>query len=411
MDKYVLVYKISEDEETDNILESIIQQNSSSDEETDNSQENLKCSEVKLIQKRKKIASLIKKNIKEEIKPSNHVHPLILFGIDNRENWLFTVNMNINMMNLKKLNRISNSPSPLHMFHYLCWKKNKFETSYVADRYEIKDIKKLLWNYKEMYEFKRNQDVIAIIEDHKSPQYVKGYLSFDDKNFEDNRHAIGITECSDVKDSIEIFDINEISLYGKKEMPYYFETENNEYYIFNRNCIINPWDIKTDKLLSLTYLDEEVCKVKHFKVLKRVNGYTKWIVRNNDGTVEHIDLEEYNTPIIYEIEEEEDKLDDYIRISCNTGRKKKFNKVLHYSFEVKDEKIYRNLIPVIKESITLGGIGNELYLDNHLTNITSFEITDINVMINNVKQILLNYIPNLNITINNTGLCIIFNIN
>ena len=119
--------------------------------------------------------------------------------------------------------------------------------------------------------------------------------------------------------------------------------------------------------------------------------------------MEHIDLEEYDTPIIYEVEKEEYKLDDYIRISCNTGRKKKFNKVLHYSFKVKDEKIYRNLIPVLKESITLGGIGNELHLDNHLTNITSFEITDVNVMINNVKQILLNYIPNLNITIN-TGL-------
>ena len=107
MDKYVLVDKIYEDEETDNILENIIQKNSSEDEETDNSQENLKCSGVKLIKQRKKVASLIKKNIKEGIKPSNHVHPLILFGIDNRENWLFTVNMNIKMMNLKKLNRIS----------------------------------------------------------------------------------------------------------------------------------------------------------------------------------------------------------------------------------------------------------------------------------------------------------------
>lgn len=398
------------DEETDNLYE----ETDNSDEETDNSQKNnLKCSGVELIQKRKQVVDFIKKSIKEGIKPSNHIHPLVLFGFDgfNKQRLLFNVNMRINRLKFEKLNRILNSPSPLHMFHYLCWKKKNFETSYEIERKKTDNIDKLLWNYKEMDNFKRNQDVIAILEnddDNKEICYIKGYISFDDKNFGDNRTVIAITEVTDTKKSVEIFDINEITICGKKEMPYYFTT-NDEDYIFDRDLTIYPWDIKIGNLLSLTYLEDNDCKVKHFKVLENINGFTEWLVLNNDGKKENIDLKDYNTPILYQINKKKNVLGDYFIISCNNKRNYKITKSLHYSLESKDKQIIQKLIPFLKDMVSLGSIGEQLHIDNNeLVNIISFQITDISLMINNVKTTLLNYIPELNINTKNNNSNVIF---
>lgn len=380
-------------------------------ESTDSDNDSLKYSEIELIQKRKKVISLISKSIKEGIKNTNLIHPLVLFGFGNKKDWLFNVNMSSSRLNLEKLNNILKSESPLHLFHYYIWKKKNFETSYVIKRKETTEVDKLLWNYEETYEFKQNQYVIAILEnDDNKYSYVKGYLSFDDKVFENDRTAVAITEVTDTKKSIEIFDINEITLYGKKEMPYYFTT-NNEYYIFDRDLTIYPWDIKIGNLLSLTYIEDNHCKVKHFKVLENINGFTDWLIMNNDGKKENLNLNDYNTPILYTIYKDKKILDDYLIISCNNKRKDKIIKSLHYSFEIKDKQIIQKLIPFLKDMITLGGIGEQLHIDNNeLINIISFQITDVALMINNVKTTLLNYIPELNINTKNNNLNIIFEI-
>ena len=380
-------------------------------ESTDSDNDSRKCSGIELIQKRKKVISLISKIINEGIKNTHLIHPLVLFGFGNKKKWLFNVNMCISRLKLEKLNNIIKSESPLHLFHYYIWKKKNFETSYEMKRKETTEIDKLLWNYEETYEFKQNQYVIAILEnDDNKYSYVKGYLSFDDKVFENDRTTVAITEVTDTKKSIEIFDINEITLYGKKEMPYYFTT-NNECYIFDRGLKIYPWDIKIGNLLSLTYLEDNQCKVKHFKVLENINGFTDWLIMNNDGKKENINLQNYNTPTLYTIYKDKKILDDYLIISCTNKRKYKIKKSLHYSFEIKDKQIIQKLIPFLKDMITLGGIGEQLHIDNNeLINIISFQITDVDLMINNAKTTLLNYIPELNINTKNNNLNIIFEI-
>jgi len=340
---------------------------------------------------------------------SKYVHPLVLLGMSQkRETWFKNMDKMISEMNYEQLMNVQNSPSHFHFLHYYYWKNRGFPSNYKFERNNVNS--KTLWNYEEVKEFKRWSKVIVTFPDEKSQSFINGYVSFDDKIFEGKRRYIGISKT---KELIEVFDITK---YPKDSFKIYVEKKVNDkitkkvdglYYEVALSKPIKPWNIKEDSLISMTHGDSKERQVKHYCFLRKAGDFTKWLVRNQQGEEEKLDLMHYDIPVFYKIKKSVSaQTSEFIKIvSCIYYTTLNSNEQITYKIVAKRNDLIPDLVPLLIEGTMLGSLGREIIIHNDNIYLTSFNLpikTHVKCVDDQIKRIVFtiqNYVPSATIDI------------
>lgn len=337
---------------------------------------------------------------------SKYVHPLILLGMSHkRETWFKNMDKMISEMNYEQLINIQNSPSHFHFLHYYYWKNRGFPSNYKFERNNVNS--RTLWNYEEVKEFKRWSKVVITFPEEKSQSFIDGYVSFDYKTFEGKRRYIGISKT---KELVEVFDITK---YPKGSFKIYIEKKVNDssistkvdglHYQTKLSDPIKPWEIKEDTLISMTHGDSKERHVDHYCFLKRAGNFTKWIVRNQQGKEEKLDLLHFDTPVFYMIKKKALATSStFIRVvSTIYFIYPSVDASVKYKIIVKRNDLLPNLIPKLIEGTMLGGLGREMIIKNDNIYLTSFKLFN-DCIDDNLKRFvntIQNYVPDANISV------------
>ena len=325
---------------------------------------------------------------------SDYINYLTL--LENRygyKKWLSIFDKMISTMNYENLIKIRNFSHPLHITHYFYWKSKNFSSNYHIERTSSiynkvfkNNTSKLLWGYEENNNYKLNDNVIILVPcEEKGYLMVKGYISFDDSVFEENRRYIGI---SNKKNKVEIFDT--LLNNDNKEFKVFVENKfidtaftniNNINFSYNfKECNkILPWDLKPDDICIITSGHINKRNIETFVVKEITKNFNQIIIVNKNCEKKIINLNLIDKPVIYKCNPENIFLqnDKLIKVNCYLTNKmlNNIDKYLKYKIIIKNKKNISLIINKLIESTILGGLGSELIIigDNITILIPSFK--------------------------------------
>lgn len=344
----------------------------------------------------------MKKYIHKPIKSSKYTHPLILLGtLPERTNWSKNIDKMLTYMDYNKLIKIKSSRYMFHYLHYYYWKIHNFCSTYYHKRYKINN--KNLWNMVEIEDIPKNKNITIIISNNNKYSLINGYVSFDDKPFEGKRRFIGLSKNTksstiECKEKIEIFDVSKIhTIYIKKSIYDNFITEiNNLFYKFNLKYDVDPWLIKNNTLISMTYYDNNKRIIENFRFIKKINNtdFTKWLVINKYNNEEVINLYDYCYPKFYKIKDNTKCYsDDFIYVEC-TSLPEPFDCSAEiqftYDIQFRNNTIMKENIPRFINSTLLGFLGRFFIIENNKISIVSFLNDKTSDFIKRLSKILIN---------------------
>jgi hypothetical protein len=313
-------------------------------------------------------------------------YPLILLkNLILRKDVLLKIDKIILSMEYKQLIRIKQSLIPIILANYFNWKNKGFPSNTRVLRkgsVSKEDLKnntsKLLWGYEEKKDFKLKDNIILLFPGENNDYLTaKGYISFDDKEFEEDRRYIGL---SNFKGSVEIFDMQ---LYQDGEFKVFVENNFKDmaiveidrftYYYKAKKCNrLLPWNLLPDDIFVIMNGPIGKRNMETFRFVKTVikNNFFNLIVINKKCDEKIINLQLFEKPILYKCKPEIISLcqGDLIRVyPCFQQNKKHFDAHLTCKIIFKNDKLIPIVIPKLITSTLLGGLGSELLITDNDT--------------------------------------------
>jgi hypothetical protein len=314
-------------------------------------------------------------------------YPLILLkNLILRKDLLLKIDKIILSMGYKQLIIIKQSLRPIILANYFNWKNKGFPSNTQVLRkgsVSKEDLKnntsKLLWGYEEIKDLKlkdlKLKDNVILLFPCKENDYLtaKGYISFDDQEFEEDRRYIGLSNC---KHKIEVFDTR---LYQNGEFKIFVENNFTDMISVKRDILVSycnmgknyniilPWNLLRDDIFIITHGPIDKRNMETFRFVKTVikNNFINIIVINKKCDEKIINLQLFEKPILYKCKPNiiSLHLGALIKVyPCFQPNGNRFYVSLTYKIIFKNDKLIPIIIPKLITSTLLGGLGTELLI-------------------------------------------------
>lgn len=330
---------------------------------------------------RSDVLKYLLRKAQKPIPHSKYVHPLVLLGTtSNRREWEKRMIILIQELDYNELSQIKNNcPSPIHLFHYFCWKKQRFSSSYHIPRKPLD--KKVLWGYEKAKTI-NYYDMITMVfpREEKGREVVQGIVNFDDEPYEGKQRHIGLV--NDDYKKIEVFHVStldNVQLYVKKEINDIFtKTIQGIPYYFNFSDPVEPWNILPNGFYYVTYKDKNGDRnFKTYKFLHQIDrDFTRWYVISKYGDKKNFNLKNVLYPMIYKIRESIfiNHYANFIEINCIVRPiiKYGFEETILYTIVFNSDEDMKDNLPKLITTTILGNLGKSLVINDNIITITSF---------------------------------------